>query len=312
MGYHPRIETKDLISFVTTRCRNSRLWFVNNNKLERQVLAYIAKYAHAYGVLIYALAIEGDHIHMLLDFPLENRAAFMRDLNSVVARLVQRYCDDFEGGNLWGRRYSQEFIPRHKVDIEDKFFYTALQPVQDGLVQKLSEYKEYKFFHDAAWGIKREFSLINWAKYNRARRGNANISIKNFEETYTLSYTRIPGYEHLTQRQYALMLSKRLEERRVKIVAQRLAEGKGFAGSELLKQTVPGAMPKSTKKSKRYSYRPRVLSLCPLRRAECLEFYFDCYYKFKIASEKLRKGILDVVFPPGMYKPPFRPPPVLA
>jgi REP element-mobilizing transposase RayT len=311
MGYHPRIETIDLASFTTIRCRNSRLWFVNNRKLERQILAYIAKYITKHNVLLYALAIEGNHIQMLADYPDLNRADFMRDLNSVIARLVNRYCEDFEGGGLWERRYSKELVPHHKDDLEDRFFYTVLQPIQDGLVQKLSEYHEYNCFHDAVWGIKRVFKLINWTKYNRARRYNPRVPIKNFEESHTLNYTRLPGFENLTQRQYALIMSKRLEERRVVIVKKRLDSGKGFAGLDALKQTIPGSKPRSTKKSDRYSYRPRVLSVCPLRRAECLEFYFDCYYKFKKASEKLRKGIIDVIFPPGMYKPPFRPPPDL-
>jgi hypothetical protein len=35
----------------------------------------------------------------------------MRDFNASVARAVPRYCQNYPGGNLWGRRYSQEFLP---------------------------------------------------------------------------------------------------------------------------------------------------------------------------------------------------------
>ena len=106
------------------------------------------------------------------------------------------------------------------------------------------------------------------------------------------------------------MLSKKLEDRRSKIVKKRLEEGKGFLGPELLKQVVPGSRPQSTKKSDRNSFKPRVLSICPLRRQEALKFYFDCYVTFKDATKKLREGILDAIFPHGMYKPPFKPPPI--
>ncbi len=51
----------EIASFLTTRSRNSELWFVNNNALEDAVLAYAARYAKRYNVELYAFAIEGNH-----------------------------------------------------------------------------------------------------------------------------------------------------------------------------------------------------------------------------------------------------------
>jgi REP element-mobilizing transposase RayT len=303
MGYHPRIESNKVSFFSTIRCRNSRLWFVNNPKLEERILAYTAKYLEVHSVELYAFAIEGNHTQDLAEYPLLNRSNFMRDRNSTIGKLVPNYCKDHKGGGLWGRRYSTEIVPSHTDDIEDRFFYIVLQPVQDGLVQKIKDYDGYNCFHDAAWGKTRKFKVVNWTLYNIAKRSNPKVSIKDFTTIYKLKYKRIPGYEHLSQRQYALMLEKKLEERRQLVVAKRLAEGKGFAGPELVKQTKPGAIPKSTKTSERFSYRPRVLSTCRLRRKEWLDFYFDCYCKYKKASGKFRKGIFDIIFPDGMFPP---------
>jgi len=105
------------------------------------------------------------------------------------------------------------------------------------------------------------------------------------------------------------MLTKKLEERRQKIVAEILASGKSFAGAETIKQTPPGSKPKNTKTSTRHSYRPRVHSVCPIRRAEGKNFYFTNISSYRYASNKYRNGELDVEFPPGMYKPSCRPPP---
>ena len=311
MGYHPRIETDEYSSFNTIRCKHSKLWFVNNERLEDRILAYTAKYINVHNIDLYALAIEGNHIQDLADFPELNRSDFMRDRNSVIGKLVPTYNPDHEGGGTFERRYSAELVPKHVDDIEDRFFYTALQPIQYGLVQKLSEYPFYNCFSDAIWGKKRKFKITDWTKYNRARRSNPRISIKLFQTEYILQYKRIPGYEHLSQRQYALMMLKKYEERRLKIVEKRLSEGKGFLGPEGLKQIAAGSKPINTKKSDRYSYRPRVLSVCPLRLNEGKEFYFDNYRKFKYASEKFRKGNLVIEFPNGMYRPTStcRPPP---
>jgi hypothetical protein len=302
MGYHPRIETSEYADFLTTRTRNSELWFINNQPLEEAILGYTAKYQARYNVTLYALAIEGNHLQAPAQFHDENRKDFMRDLKSSIARAVPRYTSSYKGGTFWGRRYSNEFLPDND-DIENWFFYTVLQPVQDGLVEKLSEYPGYNSFHDAIWRIGRKFQVMNWTKYYLAKRRKKKVRKIDFLETYTLTYQRLPGYEDLSQKEYAHLMIEKLEERRRKIVSERYAEGKGFAGRAALQATTQGASPRSTKTSTISSHRPRVLCVCPVRRKEALSWYFACYAHYKEASDAYRQGVLDVTFPPGMYRP---------
>jgi len=201
------------------------------------------------------------------------------------------------------RRYSNELVPQHPDDIEKQFFYIALQSVQDGLVERISDNPAYNCFHDASRGIKREFELVNWTEYNRARRGKKTVNIKDFTNTYTLKYERIPGYDHLSPKEYATMMANKLEARRQQIVRERKAENKPFAGPEYLKTVRPGSRPFKTKKSTRNSFRPRVHSACPERRKNCNIFYFSKYSRYKYASILYRSGNLDVKFPNGMYPP---------
>jgi REP element-mobilizing transposase RayT len=308
MAYHPRIETDLYSSFLTTRSRNSELWFINNKPLEQDILAYAAKYAERYEVSLYALALEGNHKHMTAHFPKLNRGDFMRDLNASISRAVPRHTPEYPGGTFWGRRYSQEFICSD-ADILDKFFYTVLQPVQDGLVERISDYPGYNCFHDAVWGIEREHKVVNWGAYNSARRYSSKVRVKDFTYTVTLKYARLPGYEDMPQREYALLMHKKLEERRQKIVAARYAEGLGFAGRDALLAMKRGTRPKNTKTSTIKDHRPRVLSKCAEVRKKGLEWYFDKYYRYKAASKRYRAGERDVVFPPGMYPPHLRPDP---
>jgi len=305
MGYHPRIETSDLGNFITTRSRNSELWFANNPALEQAILGYTAKFIQRYGVKLYAFAIEGNHIQFPAVFPRGHRADFMRDLNSCTARAVSRYNRHYLGGTFWSRRYSQEFLPGYE-DIEDLFFYTVLQPVQDGLVERLSEYPFYNCFHDAVYGIKRKYKVVNWTAYNAAKRYNPTVALKDYVEVFELEYSRLPGYEELSREEYAKLMLKKLEERRQKVVAKRRAEGKGFLGAERLKKVVPGSRPKNTKTSTRYSNRARVLSVCPERCAKTYKWYFTTYGDYKEASIMYRSGKHDVIFPDGMYKPILR------
>jgi hypothetical protein len=99
MAYHPRIECREIPSFQTSRARNSELWFVNKPELENAILGYAARYSTRYEVKLYALAVEGNHIQKVAGFPKGNRAYFMRDFNSAVARAVPRYQSDYSGGD---------------------------------------------------------------------------------------------------------------------------------------------------------------------------------------------------------------------
>lgn len=303
MSYHPRIETADMASFITTRSRASELWFVNNPSLELAILGSAAKYSSRYDVKLYALAIEGNHIQGPADFPHCNRASFMRDFNSSVARAVPRHAPEYPGGPFWARRYSCEFLPAAE-DIEDRFFYTVLQAIQDGLVAKISDYPGYNCFHDAVWGIERKFKIVRLGAYNAAKRYNPNISIEDYTEVFTLKYQRLPGYEHLSQSEYAQLMHQKLEQRRLAILQQRREAGLGFAGAEALLRTRPGSRPRQTKTSNRFDHRPRILSVCAVRLRQAKAWYFSIYSAYKNASRRYRSGQFDVTFPPGTYMPP--------
>ncbi|MEN9844961.1 MAG: hypothetical protein RIS36_108 [Pseudomonadota bacterium] len=302
MSYHPRIECKDIASFQTTRSRNSELWLINNSKLEEAILGYAARYATRYEVKLYALAIEGNHIHNTAGFPKANRAFFMRDFNSSVARAVPRYQPEYPGGRFWQRRYSAEYIVSD-LDIEDRFFYTVLQAVNDGLVDDIRDYPGYNCFEDAITGTERKYKVVRWKEYNDARRWNPSVSIDAFTELCSLRYERIPGYEKLSQIEYALMMRKKLKERTSEIIRAR--NGKPCAGAALLKKTKLGARPKATKTSGPRDHRPRVHAKCPERRSIGETWYFSIYFDYKECSKRYRAGEIDVVFPAGTYKPPL-------
>jgi len=302
MGYHPRIECTKLASFQTTRARNSELWFVNNADLEQAILGYAARYMTRYQVIMYALAIEGNHAHLTCRFPKGNRSQFMRDFNSSVARAVARFQQNYPGGRLWARRYSSEFLGANE-DIEEYFFYTVLQPVNDGLVDDIRDYPGYNCFEDAVMGREKKYKVINWKKYNDAKRWDPEISLDDFTEICTLKFTRLPGYEKLSQTDYASLMRKKLQERTAKILEAR--KQSGSVGTKRLRRVMPGSLPKRTKTSGRTDHRPRVLAKNPKRHAKLSSWYFSVQFRYRDCSKRYREGHPDVRFPKGTYKPPL-------
>jgi|GEM_PF-778510 len=303
MGYHARIECREIASFLTTRARNSELWFVNNRELEQAILGYAARYSTRYGVSLYGLSIEGNHTQEAALFPNANRAHFMRDFNSSVARAVPRYQPGYTGGRFWARRYSAEYLVGPE-DIEAYFFYIVLQPVNDGLVDDIRDYPGYNCFEDAVTGTARQYKVIKWKEYNDAkRRKKTPVSIDDFTELCTLKYERLPGYEELTQEEYADIMRRKLVEHTKKVLEQR--QGKPSLGAEKLKEVTPGAKPKKTKTSGPNEHRPRVLAIEGWRRAAGNAWYFPIQFEYKEASASYRAGNLDAKFPEGTYKPPL-------
>lgn len=300
-----RIESPQYSSFCTSRTVNSALWFVNNPELEERILGYLAKYQEKYQVKLNAFTIQGSHYHSMNYFSHCNRAAFYRDFNARIAEAVKALVKNFPGGHLFERRYSEQAVPNPE-DIEDRFFYCALQAVSAGLCEYITNYPGYNSFFDAISGRKRKFKIVNWAKYNAMKRYNPNLDIAEFTKVYILQYSRLPGYDHLSQDEYKAIMLEKLEKRRKDIIQDILFKNPKhkFLTKKELRAVIPGTLAKNPKKSSRYDPRPLVLTLCNETKKVFLNWYFSIFDRYKRAVKKYLSGDSLAEFPPGTYKPP--------
>lgn len=202
------------------------------------------------------------------------------------------------------RRYSEQALPLAE-DVEDRFFYCALQATESGLAEHPDDYPGYNSFHDAINGRKRVYRHTDWATYRSRKRFNKKLKPEDFTTEHFLDFKRLLGYEHLSQRDYKKLMLRKREERRLELVRDRKAKGLGFLTREQLLEVVPGTKPKTTKKSERNSKRPLVLTKCPETKKRFLEWYFSIYQAYKVAVRLYRQGQLDVKFPKGTYRPPI-------
>jgi len=97
---------------------------------------------------------------------------------------------------------------------------------------------------------------------------------------------------------------EKLEARRKEIVASFKAKGHKFMTKGELKKVSTGSSPHKTKKSKRNSKRPLVLTRCSEHKKKFLQWYFGIYNAYKDAVTQYLGGDPLVHFPPGTYKPP--------
>jgi len=302
MGKALRVEQADTVWFITSRTNRSELWFIHCPKLIERMKAYLAKYVEKHSVIIYAHCIVGNHFHLIAKFPLRNKAAFMRDLNSITARLVRKYQRNFGSGTLFSRPHHALALLDNNA-IEDKFLYTLLNFVSSGIVERIGDHPDSFGTFDPVTGISRTFKIICWRTYRDKKRYNKKLKPSDFEKKYTLTYTRLPGYEHLSQKEYEKLLRKKIEDRRCQLVEERFKAGKGFLGIKKLKEQTPGQKPKTTKTSSESSFMPIVQCSCPKLKEEYLKFYFDTVAEFRACFKKLKQGKQNVTFPSGTYPP---------
>ncbi|MFN8392875.1 MAG: transposase [Bdellovibrionota bacterium] len=295
-------EHPEMAFFSTSRTMNSRLWFVNNASLHHSILTLLARYQELHEVIIYNFVIMGNHYHLLAKFPKMNKAAFFQDFNSMYARIIRRHVSQFEGGKLWGRPVRTQGVGSDQ-DIFDRFFYISLNPVGAGLCRRISDYHGYNGFEDAAEGRKRTFKFFNREDYNNRKRYNSRLTKSDCTVTHTLTFSRLPGFEHLSKSEYANMLRSELRRRELDAVKDRLAKGLGFATKEILLKLLPGSKPRTTKTSTRQSKRPLFLTSSKELMKQLLDWYFDVLARFRHASKLFRAGNMSVEFPSGTYRP---------
>ncbi len=299
-----RIENWDYYSFITSRCINSRLWFANNEHLEDRMLGYLAKYSIGREVKLYSFVLQGNHYHMAADLRKTKKASFFRDFNARTTEAVKATVANYEGGPLFERRYSEQALPENE-DLEERFFYCALQSVNSGLCEHAEDYPGYNSFWDAISGVERKVKVVDGTKYRQAQRRKKDVNIEDYTTIYKIKYERRPGYEHLTQKKYKKLMLKKYEKRRRAKIAELRAEGYTFPPVSELREVIPGEKPKTTKKSTRDSKRPLVLSLNPEAKQAFLDWYFTIWTKYKKAAQKYCKGEITVKFPKGTYRPPL-------
>lgn len=281
---------------------NSRLWFIKNPHLHDRILAFLARYAEWFGVILYGFIIMGNHYHLVAKFPRCNKAAFCKAFDSIIAKLTGSLVGNFEGGKVWGRPVRCQPLGTD-ADVKHWVFYVALNPVKSGLHKNLSKYPGYNSFKDAIHGRERKFKIFNREDYNNRKRHNRSLTKEQCMTVHTLKFARLPGFEKMPQERYERELLQELRQRREILIAERSIEGKGFASQSFLEALKPGDKPKTTKTSKRDSKRPLILTMCAATRKRFLEWYFDMREQYRRASARFRAGELDVVFPPGTYRP---------
>jgi len=291
-------------SFVTRRFRNSQLAYANNKGLEARVLGSLGKYLEKYEAKIYAFTIFGSHDHPMMKFKPQTKSHFFRDLGARTAEAVKKYIPNFGTGAVFEKRPSEQAITEDKESHLERLMYTIMQPIQAGLCKNLSDYPGFNSYKYIVSGKPLEVEFFNGSDFRRAKRKNKHVDPSLFIEKHEIKFERIPGYEHLSQKEYGNLIQAEYEKRRTKIIKELEAKGHVWPSPASLRRTKSTNCAKNPKRSTRETKRPLVLSVCMERRSEFLNYYFSILTAFKKASKSYLLGNRNAVFPEGTCIPP--------
>lgn len=291
-------------SFITRRFRNSQLAYANNHRLEHRVLGSLGKYLHKYEAKIYAFTIFGSHDHPMMQFKPMTKSKFFRDFGARTAEAVKMHVPGFGTGSVLESRTKEQAVTEDIESHLDKLLYTILQPIEAGLCKNLSDYPGFNSLKHIITGKPLEVEFFNGSAYRRARRKNKNVDPSKFIEKYQINFSKIPGCEHMTDKEYGAFIQKKYEERRSKLIKEFESKGHKWSSPDSLRRTRCTSKAKNPKRSSRISFRPLVLSLCSLRKSEFLNHYFSTLLAFKKASHAYLNGDRHAEFPQGTCMPP--------
>jgi REP element-mobilizing transposase RayT len=136
-------------TYLVTRTTVMSLFLLTPSKTVNQIMEYcVAWAARGRGILIHAVSVESNHVHMVVTDTQGQLSAFMQELNRCAARcLLAHYRERFPKRRLetvWSN--AQPFCATLLLTpnaVLDKIVYTLTNPVKDGLVRDYREWAGY-------------------------------------------------------------------------------------------------------------------------------------------------------------------------
>jgi REP element-mobilizing transposase RayT len=282
---------------VTVRTHQGRSLLRPSAVTNALILGVLARAARKYGIKIYAYAFMSNHLHLLSGSGDGALSAFMRYLLTNISKKVGRAVG--WRNSFFARRFSAEPVVDPAAQI-DRFKYVLAHGVKEGRVRKLSEFPGVHCAHQV---LSHEALVCHWFNWSRRRKRDGGDQDETVEaliedalaEQETLTLSRLPAWDHLSDEEYRREVAKMIEE----IEAEGRAKHRKVLGAESLKRAHPHALPRKLKRSPR--------PLCHAGTLESWMAYRAEYRGFRIAyaqaSEAFRRGEWTVVFPPFSFRP---------
>lgn len=276
------------ISLFTRNTAQSEFLLTPSEKVKQIYLYCLAEAAERYRITLYAFIAMSTHQHVVSKDNEANHPKFIEQLDKMLAKVLNYHWDRCQ--NLWATEQPNVCLIARPEDVLEKVLYTIANPVNADAVE-----------HCADWPGALSLSLMLSGKPMRIARPKGYFTDDSvMPEFVELRIARVPGFEEMSQEDYAAMVLARLREIEDRARARRRETGKRVEGRKAVlarKHTDRPTTPRP-----RRGIRPTVACRDRDRMKKELASLREFYTAHRAALDRLRKRERGVVFPAGTYR----------
>ena len=305
MGMHPRWIKDGSVYSLTQRTVDRAFLFKPDPVTTNIIGASAARALAKHPIKLYWLVMNINHEQNGLapldgsEESLTNVARFKQTFHRLIAEEINRYLGR-EGSIFSSASRDVECLDNESV--QDRFEYALLNPVKDGLVDKVTQWKGFSCYGALALGEDPVYTYIDRTAWHKAGGLRSGKPLEAFTKSIRITYTPLPGTEQMTPAQRASLIRRRCRELEQEYREKRIQEGKTVMTKTRMENLDHRDRPKSTPVRTR---KP----LCHAASDEAAKAYKAAFREFleayRAASASYLSGCLDVAFPSGSFRPPL-------
>ncbi len=271
---------------LITRRVSERRFMLRPSRGATAILGYLlAVISERYGILLHVVCVLSNHLHIVLTDPQTRLPDFERDLDSLIARNINRLLGRSEA--LFERDSYSDVKPEADSDVLAKMVYVLANPVAAGLVR-----------HGREWpGLWSDPRLIGGEGIVFERPKGFFRENGPMPATARLRFHPPPGFED--DPDFIPALLRQLEEAEDHAAAELGKSGRSFMGVARVLAQKWYARPKSA--DPRRGLNPQVACRNKWKRMEALLRLKSFRAEYRETLAKWKTGRRDVLFPPGTW-----------
>jgi REP element-mobilizing transposase RayT len=271
--------------FISHRCSERRLFLRPTPSVNATFGYLLAVAADRHGIRIHAFCVMSNHFHLLLTDPHARLPDFHRDLDSLLARALNRLLG--RRGDVLDREAYNAVRLEDRAAVLDKLVYALANPVAAGLARRGSNWPGLWSAPDRIGGAPYEFHRPEgFFRKNGPLPGVARLQLE-----------RPPGFEEDAAFTATLLKLLQAEE---DAIAKRL-EPLGHRLPSAATLLSLGTDPRALSPEAPGRIRPRVAARDPEVRRAALRRLADFGRDYRDALLAWRRGVRHVLFPEGTW-----------
>ena len=302
MGHPLRIfsRPRSVTVEIVQRTFQHRHLLQSESRLDSRIIGALAEAQARYGGDIHAVIVLSSHLHLLATFlhtkQMADFMAFFTRKVSIEAKRVHQW-DDV----VFPERYSHiELSQEAGVELQ-RLRYILSNGCKEGLVLSPLDWPGVSSARALVSGMTMKGVWLDRTALCKARgrRSGRGCTEQDFEEEREVMLSPVPSLAHLSGEAYGELIAEMIEE----IAAQTLSAHRTARTVPLGATRLREGDPHRRQKQMPKRPRPRCHAANRERRQAMRQAIVEIVAAYRRAAERLKAGVIDVVFPAGTFPP---------